>query len=84
MSYEPPKIGAEDARARLPQLLDNAGRGLPTIITRHGKPIAALVPINEARARQKPFPDELIGSGAGYWGDDSARTLREMREEWER
>jgi prevent-host-death family protein len=37
--------GAEEARNRLPELLDAAEHGETTIITRHGRPVAALVPI---------------------------------------
>jgi prevent-host-death family protein len=37
--------GAEEARNQLPDLLDAAKQGRSTIITRHGRPVAALVPI---------------------------------------
>ena len=36
--------GAEEARNELPNLLAAAEKGRPTIITRHGKPVARLVP----------------------------------------
>jgi prevent-host-death family protein len=44
------EIQASDAKARLPSLLDDVERGETLIITRHGKPIARIVP--EADGRQ--------------------------------
>ncbi len=77
--------GAEEARNQLPDLLAAAERGRSTIISRHGRPVAALVPIGAYRPsdRQEPLLP-LAGSGQGLWGKDSARTLRGLRDEWER
>jgi prevent-host-death family protein len=38
--------GAEEARNQLPELLDAAEKGRSTIITRHGRPVAALMPLD--------------------------------------
>ena len=38
------KIQASDAKAHLPQLLDDVERGETLIITRHGRAIARIVP----------------------------------------
>jgi prevent-host-death family protein len=38
------EVGAFDAKNRLGQLLDAAERGEETVITRHGRPVARLVP----------------------------------------
>jgi prevent-host-death family protein len=77
--------GAEEARNQLPDLLDAAEKGQSTVITRHGRPVAALVPIDafESITPQKSILP-LKGSGGGLWGKDSARTLRDLREEWDR
>jgi len=77
--------GAEEARNQLRALLDAAERGLSTVITRHGLPVAAIVPIAaySAAVRQQPLI-RVAGSGRGLWGKDSARTLRKLREEWSR
>jgi len=77
--------GAEEARSQLPDLLDAAERGETTIITRHGRPVAAIMPIAayDAASRQQSLLP-LAGSGRGLWGKDSARTLRRMRDEWSR
>ena len=77
--------GAEEARNQLPDLLDAAEKGQSTIITRHGKPVAALVPIEaygSAIRQQSLLP--LKGSGRGLWGRDSSPTLRKLRDEWSR
>jgi prevent-host-death family protein len=77
--------GAEEARNRLPQLLAEAEKGRSTIITRHGRPVAALVPIAALSPglQQQPLTP-LQGTGRGLWGKDSTPTLRELREEWSR
>ena len=41
-------IGAYDAKTRLSELLDRVERGEQIVITRHGRPIARLVPEGEA------------------------------------
>ena len=46
--------GAEEARNELPDLLAAAEKGRATIITRHGRPVAALVPIGAVRRRRSP------------------------------
>lgn len=77
--------GAEEARNQLPDLLEAAEGGKSTIITRHGRPVAVLVPIDEYRpvAPQASLVP-LAGSGRGMWGKDSTRTIRQLREEWDR
>ena len=77
--------GSEEARAKLPELLDAAENGKTTIITRHGRPVAALVPIGAVRAThgQKSLLP-LEGTGRGLWGKNSRRTIRALKDEWER
>jgi prevent-host-death family protein len=77
--------GAEEARNQLPDLLEAAARGRATIITKRGRPVAALVPLDAYKAsgrQQSLLP--LEGSGRGLWGRDSRRTIRALRDEWER
>jgi len=77
--------GVEDARSQLPTLLAEAERGRSTIITRHGRPIAAIVPVGRAAGRSRQLSLlGLAGSGKGLWGKDSAKTLRKLRDEWDR
>jgi prevent-host-death family protein len=77
--------GAEEARNRLPELLDAAEKGRPTIITKHGRAVAVLIPMDEyePRIRQKSLLP-LVGSGRGLWGSDSAATIDAVRGEWSR
>jgi prevent-host-death family protein len=77
--------GAEEARNRLPELLDAAEKGHSTIITRRGRPVAVLAPVAALSAviGQQPLTP-WQGSGRGLWGKDSARTVRRLRDEWDR
>jgi prevent-host-death family protein len=77
--------GAGETRNRLPDLLKMAEKGRSTILTRHGRPVAALVPIEAygAAVRQQPLMP-MEGSGRGLWGKDRARTIRRLRDEWSR
>lgn len=44
-------VGAYQAKTHLPQLLDRVEHGETIVITRHGKPIAKLVPATPEQAR---------------------------------
>jgi len=57
------EVQASDAKARLLSLLDEVERGESLIITRHGKPIARLVP--EADRRQAEI-DRVIAEIAEF------------------
>ena len=60
-------IGVEEARRRLPELLNKAEAGEQTIIRRHNKAIAALVPIWQRPSRQKRNVLSLRGTGLQTW-----------------
>jgi prevent-host-death family protein len=79
------RVGAEEARNNLPELLASAENGVTTVITKRGRPVAVLAPFKayESIARQPSFLD-LEGSGRGLWGKDSTETLKKLRKEWER
>lgn len=51
------KVGAFEAKTHLPKLLDRAAHGECITITRRGKPIAMLVPIE---AKSEPSPAEAV------------------------
>ncbi len=42
------EIQSSEVKARLPHYLDEVERGETLVITRHGKPVAHLVPVPEA------------------------------------
>ena len=77
--------GAEEARNQLARLLEDAASGHATIITRRGRPVAALVSLEAYRgsSKQKSLLD-LEGSGRGLWGRNSSETLTKLRDEWNR
>ena len=76
-------LGAEEARQNLPAILSAAAQGRTTIITRHGKAIAAVVPIEQAQG-QRISLSSLAGTGKGLWGTDSSKHIRSLRDEWTR
>jgi prevent-host-death family protein len=48
MNLMPDEIGAYEAKTHLPALLERVQRGEQITITKHGKPIARLVPIRRS------------------------------------
>jgi prevent-host-death family protein len=77
------RVGTLYARQHWRELLERAGRGQSTTITRHGRPIAAVVPPDALRDAPASSLLSLSGSGRGLWGEDVDATLRDLREEWE-
>ena len=53
------EVQASDAKAHFPQLLDDIERGETVVITRHGRPIARIVP--EAHLRQEEIDKAIEG-----------------------
>ena len=41
-------IGSYEAKTHLPRILDEVERGLTVMITKHGRPVAKIVPISPA------------------------------------
>lgn len=81
----PTHYGFEQARAQLPMLMAQAHAGQASIITKHGKPYAAIVPLADlAQARTRPEKGilNLQGSGKGLWGKKSGATIAHLRDEW--
>ena len=81
----PTHYGFEQARAQLPTLMAQAHAGQASIITKHGKPYAAIVPLADvAQAHKRPDKGilNLQGSGKGLWGKNSGATIAQLRDEW--
>ena len=73
--------GVNEARTKLPDILRAANReGTVTIVTKRGKPYAAVVPVWQA-LREAPKLSALRGSAKGCYGDAGA-FVRAMRDEW--
>ena len=56
------QLGVEAARRRLPELISRAATGQATVISRHGQPLAALVPLDQASQQQRPGDSPPTGS----------------------
>jgi prevent-host-death family protein len=77
--------GSEEARNELPTLLEEAQSGRATIITRRGRPVAALVPLSQYQTGPKQQSLlNLEGTARGLWGKRSAGTIKKLRDEWNR
>lgn len=77
------RYGLEQARKQLPSIAASAHAGASSMITRHGKPYAAIVPVQDMRA---PMTTSgilaLRGSGRGLWGADVGQAIDVLRDEW--
>lgn len=76
-------LGVEEARRRLPELLERAAGGEEFVIQRHKKPMAALVPLGGQaprdplkRQRQIQSLMMLQGSGRRYWDPTQRQPAR--------
>lgn len=75
--------GAEEARTRLPELIDRAHRGERSVITKRGKPYAEVVPVGSSTSGKPRLSLlSLAGTGRGLWGADSRKTVKRLRGEW--
>lgn len=74
------KVGVYEAKTHLPRLLDEVERGETVLITRHGRPVARLMPVPEARRRGI---DETIAAIREFRKGNrlAGITLRELIEE---
>ena len=54
------KIGANEAKRHLPKLLDRVVRGESLTITRHGRPVAHLLPVATDRERAKEAAGRIV------------------------
>lgn len=72
-------VGAYEAKTHLPALLERVARGERITITRHGVPVALLVPVDEARAIAPPEAIERMRRlrRGKRLGGDSIRSLIE-------
>jgi prevent-host-death family protein len=79
-------IGVYDAKTQLPKLLDRVSRGERFLITRHGRPVAELVP---ARAEATPDVREIIRQMEEWQAREGPTlgqdlSIRQLREEGRR
>ena len=76
-------VGIEQGRNTLPQLASRANAGESSLLTKHGKPYAAIVPPDALlKARRRPAFLSLRGSGKGLWGKLPSSHVAALRDEW--
>ena len=78
------EIQASDAKARLLQVLDEVEQGETVVITRHGRPIARVVPEQERRAEEINKAIETIRCLRRHTGPISTDELLSSRHEGHR
>jgi antitoxin (DNA-binding transcriptional repressor) of toxin-antitoxin stability system len=77
-------VGLEQGRNTLPELALRAHAGEPSLLTRHGKPYAAIVSSDVLlKARSGAQFLSLRGTGKGLWGKSPAQSIAESRNEWD-
>jgi antitoxin (DNA-binding transcriptional repressor) of toxin-antitoxin stability system len=77
-------IGLEQGRKELPRLAELANAGEGSLLTKHGKPYAAIVPPEVLLdARRRPSFLSLRGSGKGIWGRSVSQYVADLRDEWD-
>jgi prevent-host-death family protein len=75
------KIQLKDAKANLSAVVDQATRGKPSVITRHGKPEAVVLGFADwQRLSNVPSFGRLLMSGPLVQGDLPERGRRPMRD----
>jgi prevent-host-death family protein len=77
------EVGSFEAKNKLSALLDRVEQGEEIIITRHGKPVAKLVPAtgwadrSEARAALQRMRDRALQAGLGAFDWESLKKDRD-------
>jgi prevent-host-death family protein len=75
------EVQASEAKTHLPQLLDDVEHGETIVITRHGKPIARLVPDAEQRQADAAAAVEAIRELRKRTGRITVEELLSARDE---
>lgn len=73
-------IGASEAKAQLPKLLDRVARGASITITRHGTPVAMLVPAETDRTRAREAVARISECRRHIKGGSLAELLKSVHE----
>jgi prevent-host-death family protein len=76
------QIGVYDAKTHLTRLLDEVARGESITITRHGRPVARLVPVGGRRRSVREAIEAIEAFRQGHTLGDL--TIRELIEEGRR
>lgn len=74
------EVSVRDARARLASLLAQAEEGEPTVITRAGEPVAAVVPMEAFQALEEAADELLAREARQALADEAGEPLATMPE----
>jgi prevent-host-death family protein len=75
-------VGAYEAKTHLPRLLDDVAAGKSVVITKHGVPVARLVPARQQAAEPREVIDALRNARRGVRLD--GLSLRDLIDEGRR
>ena len=75
------QISATDARRHLPRFLDRVARGESLTITRHGKPVARLLPVTHDRDRANQAAARIVERGKHFKRVPSAKLMATTHQE---
>ncbi len=76
--------GIEQARMQLATITAKANAGVSSVITKHGKPYAAVVPIQYLQQHKRSSGILVLrGTGKGLWGKSPRKTIGALRGEWD-
>jgi prevent-host-death family protein len=75
-------VGSFEAKTHLPQLLERVSRGERIVITKHGRPVAMLVPPPMEQANVEETVQKLLEFGKGR--SMEGLSIREMADEGRR
>ena len=75
------EVQASEAKTHLPKLLDAVERGEVIVITRHGRPIARIVPEHELRRKEIEQAIENIRALGRRLGPVSVEEILSARDE---
>jgi prevent-host-death family protein len=78
------EIQASEAKTHLPRLLDDVERGETVVITRHGRPIARLVPERDEQREDVRRAIEEIKAARKGVGKVTVEDILAMRDEGRR
>jgi prevent-host-death family protein len=72
-------VGIYEAKTQLPKLLAEIDRGgEPVTITRHGRPIARIVPVETPAPRREDAVEAMLAFGRAHAGALSGLSLKEL------
>jgi prevent-host-death family protein len=76
------QVGVYEAKTHLPRLIGEVERGETVTITRHGRPVAKLVPVTGSRLSVQEAIDEILEFGRRHPRGDL--NIKELIEEGRR